>query len=185
MTRILYNLITFTTRPYPRADADPVVGLDRAEWRVLELIQHAPPPIQDGEILSQTDTFDWFADTTPEGVDGTLTRDWEVLPAPPPPVVPDWDTFVGWLYQFRPIADGMSAARLSTDPQGEPATTGLPTAMEEARLRENYPAFEQTWGLFLLASQMAPADLAAIIGKASECNLPAKFIAALQPSLMP
>jgi hypothetical protein len=36
-----------------------------------------------------------------------------------------------------------------------------------------------------LASQMAPADLAAIIGKASDCHLPAEFLAALQPSITP
>jgi hypothetical protein len=29
------------------------------------------------------------------------------------------------------------------------------------------------------------ADLAAIIGKASDCHLPAEFLAALQPSLVP
>jgi hypothetical protein len=104
---------------------------------------------------------------------------------PPPPPAADWDTFVAWLYQFPPIATGMSAARLSTDPQGEPATTGLPTALDEARLRQNYPAFSLAWGLFLLASQMAPADLAAIVGKASDCHLPAEFLAALQPSLVP
>ena len=32
-----------------------------------------------------------------------------------------------------------------------------------------------------LASQMAPTDLAAIVGKASNCPLPAEFVAALQP----
>jgi hypothetical protein len=37
----------------------------------------------------------------------------------------------------------------------------------------------------LLASQMAPADLGAIIGKAADCHLPAEFLAALQPSLVP
>ena len=36
-----------------------------------------------------------------------------------------------------------------------------------------------------LASQMAPADLAAIVGKAADCHLPAEFLAALQPSLVP
>jgi hypothetical protein len=185
MTRILYSLTTLTTRPYPRGDEDPVIGLDRTEWRVLELIQMAPPPIQDGEILNQTEIFDWFADTTPEGVDGTLTRDWEVIPAPPPPVLADWDTFVAWLYQFQPIATGMGAARLSTDPQGEPATTGLPTALDEARLRQNYPAFALAWGLFLLASQMPPEALGAIVTKASQCHLPAEFLAALQPSATP
>jgi hypothetical protein len=103
----------------------------------------------------------------------------------PPPPATDWDTFVAWLYQFPPIATGMSAARLSTDPQGEPATTGLATALDEARLRENYQPFALAWGLFLLASQMAPADLAAIVTKASDCHLPAEFLAALQPSLVP
>jgi hypothetical protein len=32
-----------------------------------------------------------------------------------------------------------------------------------------------------LASQMPPEGLGAIVAKASECNLPAEFIAALQP----
>ena len=102
-----------------------------------------------------------------------------------PPPVADWLAFAGWLYQFPPIAAGMDAARLSTDPQGEPATTGLPTALDEARLRQNYPAFSLTWGLFLLASQMPPEALGAIVAKASECNLPAEFLTALQPSVTP
>jgi len=79
------------------------------------------------------------------------------------------------------VAQLQAAARLSTDPQGEPATSGLATALNEARLSENYPAFAQTWGQFLLASGMAPADLAAIVTKAADCNLPAEFIEALQP----
>lgn len=108
-----------------------------------------------------------------------------VAHATQPPPVADWLAFAGWLYQFPPIAAGMDAARLSTDPQGEPATTGLPTALDEARLRQNYPAFSLTWGLFLLASQMPPEALGAIVAKASECNLPAEFLTALQPSGTP
>jgi hypothetical protein len=96
-------------------------------------------------------------------------------------VLPDWLGFAGWLYQFPAIMAAMDTARHSTAPQGEPATTGLPAAMDEARLRANYPAFAQTWGQFLLASGMAPADLAAIVTKASVCNLPTEFIEALQP----
>ena len=38
---------------------------------------------------------------------------------------------------------------------------------------------------FLLASQMPPADLVAIVGRAADCHLPAEFLAALQPSLVP
>jgi hypothetical protein len=99
----------------------------------------------------------------------------------PPPPEADWLGFVGWLYGFPPIAAAMAAARLSTDPQGEPATSGLATALNEARLSANYPAFALSWGMFLQASHMAPADLAAIVTKAADCNLPTEFIEALQP----
>jgi hypothetical protein len=143
-------------------------------WRV---VAHTTPPVPgDGQQVREI---------LPTEVDGQWQQAWEVLPAPPPPVLPDWLGFAGWLYQFPPIMAGMDVARHSTNPQGEPATTGLPAAMDEARLRENYPAFAQTWGQFLLASQMAPADLAAIVGKASDCHLPAEFLAALQPSMVP
>ena len=140
-------------------------------WRVVA--PTTPPVPGPGQRVEET---------LPTEVDGQWRQAWEVVDVPPPPPVADWDTFVAWLYQFQPIAAGMSAARLSTDPQGEPATTGLATALDEARLRENYQPFALAWGLFLLASQMAPADLAAIVGKASDCHLPADFLAALQPS---
>jgi hypothetical protein len=183
---ILYNPSTPTI--YPRSVADfraafpelAVGNNPRDEdvspygWRVVA--PTAPPVPGDGQQVRET---------LPTEVDGHWQQAWEVLPAPPPPVVADWDTFVGWLYQFQPIATGMGAARLSTDPQGEPATTGLPTALDEARLRQNYPAFSLAWGLFLLASGMPPADLAAIVTKAADCHLPADFLAALQPSATP
>jgi hypothetical protein len=144
-------------------------------WRVVT--PTAPPVPGDGQQVREI---------LPTEVDGHWQQAWEVLPAPPPPPsAADWDTFVGWLYQFQPIAVGMSEARLSTDPQGEPATTGLPTALDEARLRQNYPAFSLAWGLFLLASRMPPEALGAIVTKASQCHLPADFLAALQPSMVP
>lgn len=103
----------------------------------------------------------------------------QYLGAPTPD--PDWLGFANWLYQFQPIATAMEVARASSDPQGEPATTGLPAAMQEARLNQNYPAWAATWGQFLLASQMPPEALAEIVGRAIACHLPVEFIAALQP----
>jgi hypothetical protein len=143
-------------------------------WRVVA--PTAPPVPGPGQRVEEIQ---------PTEVDGQWQQVWQLVDLPPPPPVADWDTFVAWIYLFPPMMASMEAARSSTDPQGEPATTGLPAAMDEARLRQNYPAFAQTWGQFLLASQMAPADLAAIVGKATECNLPAGFVAALQPSLTP
>jgi hypothetical protein len=114
--------------------------------------------------------------------DGTINVIDDGLPVP---AQHDWEEFAAWLHKFPPMAAGMATARASAAHQGEPATTGLPTAMDEARLRQNYPVFALIWGQFLLASQMAPADLAAIVAKATACSLPAEFIAALQPMAGP
>ena len=99
----------------------------------------------------------------------------------PTPPAADWLGFARWLYQFSPMAEAMDAARASRDPQGEPATTGLPAAMEEARLRQNYVAFALSWGQFLGASQMPAECIAEIAAKAEACHLPVEFVAALQP----
>lgn len=182
MTPILYN--PSTPDLYPRSVYDfraafPGLAVgdnprdeDVAEfgWRVVA--PTAPPtPGPDQQVV----------EAPPVEINGQWQQVWQLVDVPPPPPVADWDTFVAWLYQFPPISTAMGAARLSTDPQGEPATTGLATALDEARLRESYQPFALAWGLFLLASQMPPEAIGAIVAKASGCNLPAKFVAALQP----
>ena len=139
-------------------------------------------PLLDWGVLfngTSDEIYLWDVDAMgrPVPSEAELTE-WAALPPPP---APDWLGFAGWLYVFAPIAQAMEAARLSTDPQGEPATTGLPAALQEARLNQNYPAWAATWGQFLLASAMPPEALAEIVDKATACNLPAEFIAALQP----
>jgi hypothetical protein len=184
-TRILYRVSDAAQLPYPRQDDDPVLGLDHSILKVLRVIQEPSPDPGEGQVLQPTEVIDWLPATDPTGLDGTLTRGWDLVPAPPPPVLPDWLGFVGWLYGFPPIATAMAAARLSTDPQGEPATSGLATALNEARLAANYPAFALSWSMFLQASHMAPEDLASIVTKATLCNLPPEFITALQPEASP
>lgn len=177
MTRLLYDTETATLRPYPRPDDEPVVGLD-PRYLVMQLIQE-PQPAYDpqAERLEPTEAIDLDA--------LTVTRGWIIVPldppAPPEPAA-DWLGFAGWLYGYGPMAVAMEAARASRDPQGEPATTGLPAAMDEARLRGNYVPFALSWGQFLAASGLPAAEVAAIVARAQECNLPAQFIAALQPA---
>lgn len=136
-----------------------------------------------GEIRELDDALisSWEAAGNPKA------QQWEAYTPPPPepPAPPepqaDWLGFAGWLYGYGPMADAMETARASRDPQGEPATTGLPAAMDEARLRGNYVPFALSWGLFLAASGLPAAEVAAIVARATECHLPAQFIAALQP----
>lgn len=135
-----------------------------------------------GEIRDLDDALiaAWQAAGNPKG------EQWQPYVAPPEPPpeppapIPDWLGFAGWLYGFPAMAAAMEAARASRDPQGEPATTGLPTAMDEARLRANYTPFAISWALFLQASGLSGDDLAEIIAKAATCNLPPEFVAALE-----
>lgn len=98
---------------------------------------------------------------------------------------PQWLEFVTWLYSQPAMMAAMGAARASTSPQGEPATTALPAALEAARNEGNYPAFALTWGQFLLASGLPAQALAPIVAQAQAMHLPAEFITALQPQLPP
>lgn len=181
-SRLLFNNQTQLVEPYPRADDEPIVGLDRERYRVLLVVQQ-PQPDHDQvtEAITPTEAITW--DSPAPDVDGTMTRGWRVDPIEPPPPIPpgpDWLGFAGWLYGFPAMAAAMEAARASRDPQGEPATTGLPTAMDEARLRANYIPFAISWALFLQAGGLSGDDLAEIIAKASTCNLPPEFVAALE-----
>lgn len=183
MTRHLLHRPTGELRSYPRQDDQPVAGLNRAVYHVLQDVNEPQPSYDPAtQTIVAADPVIAITDPDSEDVNGTVTYGWRVEPLPPPPPPPaDWLGFAGWLYRFQPIAEAMAAARLSTDPQGEPATTGLPAAMQEARQSQNYPAWAATWGQFLLASHMDAAALGAIVAKATECNLPAEFVAALQP----
>lgn len=135
-----------------------------------------------------------WIEAMPQMVDGEPVQQWVQRPATAEEIIewdseglppPDWLGFAGWLYTFPPIATAMEAARHSADPQGEPATTGLPAALQEARLNQNYPAWAATWGQFLLASGMGVETLTEIVSTATACHLPAEFIAALQPTPPP
>ncbi|MBM5817633.1 MAG: hypothetical protein FJ083_13915 [Cyanobacteria bacterium K_Offshore_surface_m2_239] len=100
---------------------------------------------------------------------------------PPPPPAPDWLGFVRWLYVQPAMMAAITTARASTGPQGEPATTALPVALEVARNEANYAAFALLWGQFLSASGLPGQALEQIVAKANEAQLPAQFVATLSP----
>lgn len=177
MARLLYDTETLKLRPCNRDDDEPIVGLD-PRYLVMQLLQESQPAYDPAtERLEPTESIDLDA--------LTVTRGWAVIPLEPPaPPEPqaDWLGFAAWLFQFEPMADAMETARASRDPLGEPCTTALPAAMDDARLRANFVPFALSWGQFLAASGLPPDEVAAIVAKATACNLPAQFVAALQPA---
>lgn len=174
---------TNTLQPWIREDQQIPVGLDRTAYHVVEVIQLDQPALQQGEQAIPADPVISITSPNSQGVNGTVTLGWQVVSPPPPPPAPQWLEFVTWLYGQPAMMAAMSAARASTSPQGEPATTALPAALEAARNEGNYPAFALTWGQFLLASGFPAQALAPIVVKAQEFHLPAEFVAALQPTM--
>ena len=84
--KILFHTETGTTRPYPRGDDLPVVGLS-PEYQVFNLIASAPPG---------HNPESWFARRLPEVIDveaKTVTRGWELVPITPRPVVVSMRSF--------------------------------------------------------------------------------------------
>jgi len=102
---------------------------------------------------------------------------WEVTPPPPPPPSPDWAQFkatalgsvslnsvMADAYQSAPVAAGTLAAALLRAEQGEPQD------------------FATTWAAIGQAVTVPHEAVAGFVGVAQACNLPADFVAALQPS---
>jgi hypothetical protein len=100
---------------------------------------------------------------------------WEVTPPPPPPS-PDWTQFkatalgsvslnsvMADAYQSAPVAAGALAAALLRAEQGEPQD------------------FATTWAAIGQAVTVPPEAVAGFVGVAQACNLPADFVAALEP----
>ena len=155
--------------------ADPSAD-DLAPFSVFP-VQPTDPPQHDPAAFQAREVIPTQAE------DGTWRQTWVLDPIEPPPPIPpgpDWQAFAAWLLVYPAMAEAMEIARASPHPQGEPATSALPTALQEARAG-NTVVFALSWAQFLAASSMQPSDLAEIVAKATLCRLPPEFIAALQP----
>jgi len=185
MTRLLRNRQTGELSPYPRQDDEPVAGLDRATYRVVELVI-LPEPDHDpaAAYLVAQDTYDWLDETDSTGLDGILTRGWELVSIEPSPPPPDWA-------QFRETAIN---SPMLDDILGQAYASGNPAIMRHAaeliplyQLAEYNGAapFGRAWQALVSLMNIGPEVIAAAIAAAEAANLPAAFIAALQPPADP
>jgi hypothetical protein len=108
----LYNTLTQKFLPtYPRADDEPIVGLDPS-LEIYEVIETAQPEITGNQYLTRTETADHTAKT--------LTLGWQINERPvepPPPVIVTFRALAFALLEAG-LYEQVKAAALST-PQGE------------------------------------------------------------------
>lgn len=169
MTRLLYDLLTSTLQPYPRADDEPVVGL---EPRYLEMdVLQQPEPAYDPatQQLQPTEAIDTAA--------RTVTRGWTVVELPPSVPSPDWGRFKAAILSNTAI----NAALAQALPLAPAAATALaPTLLRaEQGLIDD---FATAWAAVLAVAPVAPQVLTDLVSLATACHLPAAFVAALTPA---
>jgi hypothetical protein len=171
MTKLLYNPTTDTISRYPRADNEPVVGLDPSLVVLTEI--HAERPDHDAETqyLEQTREIDLDA--------GTLTRGWlirERPPVEPMPPAPRWQEFRAALRGI-PELQTLVATLATVDPIGHLAIgVGLGQAAQG-----DSATFTGVWSELLAAGLVTPELAAAVAALATSHDLPEAFVGALNP----
>lgn len=166
--KLLYNKLTAALHPYPRADDNPVIGLDSC-YLEMSLLQQPQP-----EYDSATH---WLEPTEAINLEAlTVTRGWRLVALPPPNPVPDWATFRGQLLISEGVAQLMAAARAAGR---EPAVTALPLVLERAQSGD-IAEFAACWALVADAGNPSPELLADLVNLAKSCDLPTAFVKVLQ-----
>jgi hypothetical protein len=174
MARLLLNRSNNALVTYPRQDDEPVVGLDRFKYHVVEVIREAKPEL-DPVAFSIQLLDPVIVITDPNGeINGTATYGWEVIQKPPEPA---WDQF-----SLSALADpGLNLAVLAADPTAPNAARGLSAALLEAKLQGEYVNFAACWQAVVSVAQIPPSRVAELVGLAQACHLPQAFIDAISP----
>lgn len=177
MTLQLLHRPTNTLQPYIRGDGQMPVGLDRGPdgYYVVDVNQLEPPELQPGEQAIPADPVITITDPDGQGVNGTATLGWEVIPAPPPvPPEPDWNAFREGLRTENGYQSYFAQAA-----QSQPLTaSSLPVDFYEFRTTGNYNSFLSllTQVVSLLPQQDASHVLTELIQLSQRCNMPQAFI---------
>lgn len=183
MARLLYDTETATLRPYPRPDDEPVINLD-SRYLMMDLIQEAQPDYDPATQRPEpTEMIDLEA--------LTVTRGWQLVDVPPPPPPPDVLGFFSELSRnpaiATPIGDLLSEMmQPRPNPAHAPqAALGLGVGLGQVADKGDPRVFLDAWHQALERGLLGPELIAGVQQLAQVHNLPAEFIAALQPSVTP
>lgn len=166
--KLLYDTLTSTLQPYPRADDEPVIGLDP---RYLALTVHQQPQPEHNPAthrLEPTEVIDLEA--------LTVTRGWQVVELPPQPPQPDWTTFKATALSSSSL-NGILIDAYQTVPV---AAGALAPALLKAEA-SGAEDFQAAWAAILAAVTVPASTIEAFQDVATSCNLPAEFVEALAP----
>jgi hypothetical protein len=188
MNYFLLNRATNVLTAWPRDDSEPVIGLDRNAYHVVEVIQEPKPtgfnPATHGTqpLAPVVNITDVDAD-----VNGTVTYGWEVVELPPGPEPgPDWTGFRQAILTENGYVAAMAAALDSENDSARLAVTFSHSRLDRFQDRGDFAEYLQ--GLLLIVSVQPEQNKAPLIEEfldlAARCNLPTAFIAALNEAII-
>ena len=168
----LYDTLTAEIRNYPRADDEPVQGLD-PRYLVLRVIREPAPEPGENQQVNEVRTVDLEALEWRWG--------WSVVDLPPPPPPADWRTFKRTLLA-HPAINMLLGGGLSTAPA---AAISLPPTLLAASGGGDVDDFRGAW-VALRRNGLVTAELLQEVRLlAISLHLPEAFIAALGGAARP
>lgn len=162
MSKLLYSQTTQVTRPYPRLDEQPVVGLD-PDYLVLTKVE-TPQPSYDPQ--TETISSNYVVDTELL----QYRQEW-IIEQLPTQVVPNWDGFNAYMLSDTMFKSYRDSVRLL---DGD-----LNSALFQAYglvATNGVSAFTLVWSQWLSLSNIDSADQSTIADVAESFNLPEEFV---------
>jgi hypothetical protein len=186
-----YFLLTRATNvliAWPRDDSEPVIGLDRNAYHVVEAIQE-PEPTGFNPATHQAQPLEPVVSITDVDADvnGTVTYGWEVVELPPGPEPgPDWPGFRDSILTENGYLAAMARARDSQDDAAWAAVTFSLSRLDRFQDKGDFSEYLQ--GLLLIVSVQPEQEKGPLIQEflalAARCNLPTAFITALNEAII-
>jgi len=188
MNYFLLNRDTNVITAWPRGDSEPVIGLDRNAYHVVEAIQE-PKPTGFNPATHQVQPLAPVVSITDVDADvnGTVTYGWEVVELPPGPEPgPDWAGFREAILNENGYVAAMARARDSEDDAAWVAVTFSLSRLDRFQDKGDFSEYLQ--GLLLIVSVQPEQEKGPLIQEflalAARCNLPTAFITALNGAII-
>ena len=163
MSKILYSQSAQQTKPYPRKDDRPVVGLD-ADYLVLEQIE-TDPPVYDDQTHYLTSSYVLDIPNL------EYRKEWTVELIPTPEPTPDWDGFNAAM-----LVDINFNTYYGAGLQNAPAiTTSIPTALAQVATN-GVASFSLTFNGFCQVTGVTPTHRDEWGDLAESHSLPIDFV---------
>ena len=175
-TRTLLNRATNRLVAYPRQDDEPVIGLDRDAYHVLQIIRDPQPEPQDGCQVVPLPVAIEISHPDGDDLNGTATYGWQQQPIPPAPPRPDWLTFKAAVLRSATVNQALAAA-YQVAPVAAAALAPSLTLAERGSPDE----FAVVWGAIIQATAVPAPELVGLAALAEACNLPQAFVEAVNP----